>query len=338
MNSPRALFAAAAAIFTLTACDVPTEPPMFEPRWIVPVNETSLSVDELLPAGVTVSGEAFDVSVDPVSVVETLGDLCPDCLDSGGFAVEVPPFSGDFVSIQALPAEVLSAEVSGGSVEIEILNGFTFDPLDNGGSVTITIADDLTGEVLGEVVLEDPADDLPPNVPVARTLSVQPGSITGPIRATTSVDAQGGQTAEIDTSDLIEVTATVQSLLVSSVTVDVGSRTVTIDEQEIGLEDIEQDIAERIVEGSIILDIDNPFGVSLDGTIEIGSTSRSISITDASTSTVTLSYTGDELRSFIGQPNVLFSGSGVANGDSVTIRPGQVMLLEATLDFTILIG
>lgn len=338
MNSPRALFAAAATIFTLTACDVPTEPPMFEPRWIVPVDETSLSVDELLPASVAVSGDAFDVSVDPVSAVETLGDLCSGCAAADGMVAPVPPFNGSFVSTQGLPADVGSAEVSGGSIDIEILNGFGFDPLDNGGSVTITIADDLTGEVLGELVLEDPTDDLTPNIPELRSISVQPGSITGPIRATTTVDAPGGQTALIDVSDMIEVTATVQSLLVSSVTVDVGSRSVTLDEQQIGLEDIDAEIADRIIEGTIILDIDNPFGVSLEGTIEIGSISRSISITDASTSTVTLSYTGDELRSFIGQPNVLFSGSGVANGDAVTIRPGQVMLLDATLDFTILIG
>lgn len=338
MNSPRALFAAAAAILTLTACDVPTEPPMFEPRWIIPVEETSLSVDELLPANVAVSGDAFDVSVDPVSALETLGDLCPGCAAADGMVAPVPSFNGSFVSTQGLPADVDSAQVSGGSIDIEILNGFTFDPLDNGGSVTISIADDLTGEVLGELVLEDPTDDLQPNVPVFRSISVQPGSITGPIRATTTVDAPGGQSAFIDVSDEIQVTAIVQSLLVSSITVDVGSRSVTLDEQEVGLEDIDQEIADRIIEGSIILEIDNPFGVSLDGTIEIGTTSKSFSITGAGASTVTLNYTGDELRSFIGQPNVFFRGSGVANGASVTIAPAQVMLIEATLDFTILIG
>ncbi len=338
MNSPRALFAAAATIVTLSACDVPTEPPMFEPRWIIPVEETSLSVDELLPANVAVSGDAFDVSVDPVSALETLGDLCPGCAAADGMVAPVPAFNGSFVSTQGLPADVASAEVSGGSIDIEVLNGFTFDPLDNGGSVTISIADDVTGELLGQLVLEDPTDDLQPNVPVFRSISVQPGSITGPIRATTTVDAPGGQSAFIDVSDQIQVTSTVQSLLVSAVTIDVGNRSVTLDEQEVELEDIDQEVADRIIEGSIILDIDNPFGVSLDGTIEIGSTSKSLSITDAETSTVTLTYTGEELRSFIGQPSVFFRGSGVANGTAVTIAPGQVMLIEATLDFTILIG
>jgi hypothetical protein len=338
MNSPRALFATAAAILTLSACDVPTEPPMFEPRWIVPINETSLSVSELLPVGVAVSADAFDVSVDPVSTIETLGNLCPDCAAVDGMTEPVPPFNGSFASTQGLPADVGSAEVSGGSIDIEILNGFSFDPLDNGGSVTISIADDLTGQVLGELVLENPTDDLTPNVPVVRSMTIQAGFITGPIRATTTVDAPGGQEALIDVSDEIYVTATVQSLLVSSVTVDVGSRSVTLDEQEVGLQDIDQEVADRIIEGTIILDVDNPFGVGLEGTIEIGGTSKALSISSASTSTVTLSYTGDELRSFIGQPNVRFSGSGVANGDAVTIQPGQVMLLDATLDFTILIG
>jgi hypothetical protein len=51
-----------------------------------------------------------------------------------------------------------------------------------------------------------------------------------------------------------------------------------------------------------------------------------------------LTYTGDELRSFLGQPDVQFSGSGTVSGGSVTVSPSQRMTLKATLDFTIQIG
>ena len=338
MKSPRALFAVTAAAVALTACDVPTELPMFEPRWIIPADETSLSVDELLPSGVTNAGDVFDVAVDPVSASETLGNLCPACQPFDGMSAPVPDFQGSFVSTQSLPAEVESAEISGGTIDLAITNGFSFDPLENAGSsVTISVADHLTGEVLGEVVLDD-TDALTPGLTLFQSMAVQPGSVTGPLRATASVDVVGGQTATIDVTDVIDVTATVQSLLVASVTVDVGSRTVSIAPRTLELEDVPDDVVDRIVSGAVILDVTNPFAVSFDGTLDIGTTSKPLSITGGGPSTVTIEYTGAELRSFFEQAGVQLSGSGVADGTSVTIRPGQEMILDATIDFTLLIG
>ena len=40
----------------LSGCDVPTALPIFDVRWIIPVEETSISVVELLPTDVTVVG------------------------------------------------------------------------------------------------------------------------------------------------------------------------------------------------------------------------------------------------------------------------------------------
>ena len=76
MNPPRAVLAALAACVPLPGCEIPTDVPIVEQRWLIPVEETTLGVDELLPDGVAVSGNDFDVSVDPVSTSETLGALC----------------------------------------------------------------------------------------------------------------------------------------------------------------------------------------------------------------------------------------------------------------------
>lgn len=338
MNPPRAIFAVAAALTVATGCDVPTEPPIVEQRWMVPVDETTLSVDELLPDAVSTVGDAFDISIDPVAASATLGELCPECALVDGTTAPVPAFEEDFVETQALPTEVISAEVTGGSVDLSIINGFSFDPLENGGTMVVTIADDLSGDVLGEVTLDGATEPLPADTTVLRTIDLSPVTLTGPLRATVAVDAPGGQTAVIDVSDIIEVSADVTSLLVSSVTVDVGNQTVSFEDQAIDLEDIDADVTDRIVAGSIVLDVVNPFSVSVDGSVEIGSTSKTFSIAGSGPSTVTLDYTGDELRSFVGQPNVFFSGSGTANGTSVTIQPGQEMNIDATLDVTLEIG
>jgi len=52
----------------LSGCEYPTEAPIFDVRWVVPIEETSISVVDLLPAtgAVTVVGTNFDVAVDPV--------------------------------------------------------------------------------------------------------------------------------------------------------------------------------------------------------------------------------------------------------------------------------
>ena len=75
MNRFRMAPAAAAGCLLFAACEYPTGPPMLEHRWIIPIQETSMSVDELLPAGVVVSGNDFSVSMDPFATSQSLGAL-----------------------------------------------------------------------------------------------------------------------------------------------------------------------------------------------------------------------------------------------------------------------
>jgi hypothetical protein len=126
-------------------------------------------------------------------------------------------------------------------------------------------------------------------------------------------------------------------LLVSSATVDVMSQSVVLDPTTLE-QDIDSDIIDRIIQGTIILEVTNPFGVGLTGTIDIGPTSKPFTIPAAPTASVEISYTGAELRSFLALQNPILSGSGTADGTAITIAPGQEMTLEATLDFTIEIG
>jgi hypothetical protein len=339
MKSPRPLLSAAAAIAVLSGCDIPTGPPIIQQDWMVEMDETSLSGDELLPIAVTVAGDNFEVSVDPIGSTETLGNLCDACEALNETVAPVPAFAGDFTAIQALPNDVISVDLAGGSIDVAITNGFTFDPLENGGTIVITIADDATGAALGQVVLDGATGDmLIPGTTTERTLQLTSGSVTGGLRATTAVTVPGGQVAFIDTTDLVEVTATATSFLVSSVVVNVGNRAVSFDERDVDFEEIDADITDRIVEGSVILEVTNPFGVAIDGQIDIGTTSKSFSTDGSSSSSVSVTYTGNEIRSFIGQPNVTFSSSGTANGTAVTIQPGQEMAVRAKLAITIEFG
>ena len=339
MNPSRAVFAALAACVLLTGCEIPTDVPIVEQRWQIPVEETTLGVDELLPDGVTVSGNDFVVSVDPVSTSQTLGDLCGiACTLVNNLVVPVPAFGGSFASSQSLPDDVVSATISGGSIEVEITNGFAFDPLLNGGTITVDVTNGVGGASLGQITLDGATDVMAPDSTVTRTLTLVNGTLDGPLAATTTVNTVGGQVALVRVTDAISVAATANAILLSEVVVDVPSQAVTFDPVDVDVADIDSDVTDRIKQGTIILEVNNPFAVSFSGSVVIGPTSKSFSIAGSGPSTVELSYSGAELRSFLGQPDITFSGSGTATGVGVTITPDQELTIEATLDMTIEIG
>ena len=127
-----------AGLAILTGCDVPCEAPFLDQRWILPVDNSTISVTELLPSGVTVSGNNFAVSVGAFTTNKSLGDLCATCAALNGLTAPVPAFNGQLTLSQTLPANVQQATVVSGSALIAIQNAFAFDPLAGGGSLTHT--------------------------------------------------------------------------------------------------------------------------------------------------------------------------------------------------------
>ena len=339
MNPSRAVFATLAACALLPGCEIPTDLPIVEQRWQIPVEETTLGVDELLPDGVGVNGSDFNVSVDPVATRQTLGDLCGiACTLVNNQVVPVPTFGGSSTSSESLPADVVSATISGGSIEVEITNGFAFDPLLGGGTITVDVTNGVGGPSLGQITLDGATDILAPGSTSTSTLALVSGTLDGPLAATTTVNFVGGQTALVRVDDALSVAATANAILVSEVVVNVPSQTVTFDPVDVDVDDIDSDVTDRIEQGTIILEVNNPFAVSLLGNVVIGPTLKPFSIAGSGPSTVELAYSGDELRLFLGQPGITFSGSGTATGVAVTITPGQELTIEATLDVTIEIG
>jgi hypothetical protein len=336
MRPPRTVLATAAVAVLLVGCEIPTEAPILEQRWIIPLNETTLGVNELLPAGIVVSGGNFDVSIDPVTMSEDLGTLCASCVVLNGVTTTLPPFNGTFNSTSTLPSDVVSATIVSGSVEISIQNGLSFDPLENGGTLTITVTDGVGGAQLGQVVVS--GEPLAPGSTTIKTMAIAAANVGSTLDISAAMNAPGGQTVTINTSERATITATTTSLLVSSATVNVGSRSVNIQDVALDVAALDSVFTDRIVEGTIILDVVNPFGISVSGTVNIGPTSKSFSLGAGATSSVSISYTGAELRSFLGQSGVTFSGSGTATGGQVTVSPGQEMTIKATLDLTIEVG
>lgn len=334
-----------------TACDVPTELPEIETRWVVPTEETRFGVAELLPGDVTLNADssAFLVDFDPVLFAETLGTLCPPCAAADGFTVPKPAFIGTVSSTVDMPPEVSEIDLIGGQVLIDVFNGFNFDPIRPAsgvfGELRLTIRDDADGDVLGTLVVDGANQAFAVGATLMLAVPLQAASVQGSIEAEVVVDSPLGDDVQIDASSQISVTAAPSAVEVGSVVIDVASRAVTLDPVELGVEDVDESLTDRIIVGDFILDVVNPFGISADFQITIDGPTiapiqKSASIGPEPESTVRLSFTGEELRSFLGQPQVVLAGDAVVDpgASEITVLPGQELILSAAIDLVLRIG
>lgn len=331
----------------LSACEFPTVSPLIEQRWIVPIEETTISVDELLPEGVSVSGGNFEVDVDELSLNESLGSLCAACAALNLTTAPKPAFNSTFTVTQELPADVELVVISSGSIAVSVTHNLGFDliqpPGGEVGSLTIVVRNGIGGPSIGTIVVDGTTETFASGATLNVTIDLDPATIGGTIELEVTIDSPAGGTAAIhwvpiNTSNVLTATGEISSLLVSSATVNIDGQEVEFDPVEVGLDDLDSEMIARIQRGTLILDIENPFGVAVTGTIAIGPTSKSFTITGGTTSSTSISYTAEELQSFLGQAGIVFSGSGITTGGSIRVEPGQELSIEVTLDFTILIG
>jgi hypothetical protein len=319
-------------------CEIPTEAPIIDQRWILPFDEVTLDQDELLPPSVTIAGDFYDVNVTDASASETLANLCPSCAALDGLTVPAPAFQGTFASTDALPADVFEATVASGSIDVTLTNGLSFDPIAGGGSLTVTVSGASGGPVLGTLSFDGTVDTFAPGSVTMRTMTLSSGTIDGAIETTVEVDSPGGQVATIDVSDQVQVTAVTTSLLVSSVTVDVVGRSASLSETDLNINDLNDGIIDAIQSGSVVLDVTNPFGVSLTGSLTIGTVTKDLLVPVDATSNVEIAYTGDELRQILGEPDVTFAGNGVLAGGPAVVAPSAMLSIDPTIDLIIRIG
>ena len=322
-----------------SGCDIPTEGPIIEQRWVLPLEEVGLDQSQLLPPDVTIAGSLYDVTVAPVVATESLGNVCPPCAALDGLMVPTPAYQGSIVSIDNLPTDVVSADVVSGSVDITITNGFTFDPIAGGGSLTITVAGASGGPVLGTLFLAGPTVALPPfSPPTMHTLLLTDGTVTGAIETTVVIDHTGGQDVPWGASEVIRVDGDVTSLLLDQVTVAVDGLSASFSEEQLDVANLDEGLIDEIQSGSVLLDITNPFGVTWTGSIAFGAIIKDVDIPADPTSSRAITFTGIELQSILRQDNATFSGTGTLGGGPAVVTPTAEIIIDPTIDLITEIG
>lgn len=335
MRPPRIWMLAGACLLG-TACDLPTEPPVFAQRWVLPLQVVTLDQTEFLPAEVSIDGSVYDVTVGDAAASADLADVCSTC-DYGATAT-TPPFQDSFLSSVGLPTDLVSVDVVGGSVEVTLTNDFSFDPLYGGGTLTVTVTGASSGPTLGTLVLDGATESLAPGSVTIRTVQLGSGTVVGGIEATVQIDHPGGAPTTLDLTQALSISAVTEAFLVGSATVVVDGRTVSLTEESLDVENLDTSVTDGIQSGTVTLDVTNPYGVTFDGTITVGTITKDVSIDAAATSVVEIAFTGDELRSFLGQPSVTLSGSGTIAGGPAVVTPLADLSIDTTIDLLVEFG
>jgi hypothetical protein len=340
----------------LGACDIPTSAPKIESRFVFPSDSVSLSVNSLLPANqVTAAGANFQLTVPaPAPFARTLGQMCGvTCTALNGASVPKPAFSDSFAIVVAMPAEVTSAVIVSGAVNVVIANNLGFDVLQPAGSVstgTMVITARNGTTVLGSATVLAP---FPNGTQKTVSVPIAAGTVTGPINISVAFSSPAGTTpVVINTNNSIAVTVTPAPILISSATVQVANKAVTASSSTLGLGSIDKGIADRVLSGAFLLTITNPFGVS--GTMTMSITcaptnndpenpctispaiTRPVQISASPTSTTRVEFSGEDLKKILGHDvNVVLSGTVSGTNNSVTVQPGQVLGIKTKVDVII---
>ena len=333
-----------------SACEYPTSAPIVETRWAAPIESTRFGVGDLLPGDVTIAPDssAFIVDFDPVSFGTSLGAICPPCAFANGATVPKPAFSDNFGSTVSFPPEVTSVTILDGSVLVQITNGLNFDPINPGGatgSFSIELRDGADGDLVASAFVDGATTPFPPGTTLDVVLPFQPVVLDGALEADIAVDSPLGDPITIDSSLSISVTATVDQVRVSEVAIDVSAESVTLDPVSLDLDEIGEEIQDRVESGALVLDVVNPFGVGADFQISVdgptmATLQKSVSVTGAATEELRIEFTQDEIRSVLGETSVSLTGGSTVDPAAriVRVQPGEELVLDALLDFVVRVG
>jgi hypothetical protein len=331
------------------ACDIPTESPQWDTQWTVPADSARIDVSELLPAsvGITPDGTAFSITVPPVTFSQSLGDMCPSCPPAA--VAPKPAFQTSFQDVTNLPADVSSVTTRTASATVSLDNGFSFDPIRPGGSETgelrLEVRDgDASGPIVAELTIDGATDSIPPGSTYIATMDLDAKTFGSVLTAVVFLDSPSGSTVVLTSSDEFSVDVSPSEVLVDEAVVALVDQAVDIDPVSLDADDIPDEIIDRLEGGALILEVDNPFDVEANLDLQISgpgfpAIQKGVAV-GMGASEEMVELTAAELRSFLGQPNVSFEGSGAASAPSGTtaVRADQVLRFQALIQLTVRVG
>lgn len=345
-TAPRAL-ALAAATLALAACDLPTAVPQVDQRWIVPPQTTTIAVASLLPAGVRIlpDSSAFTIDLTPAAVSRPLSADCAQCAAANGTRVPKPAFTATASVGTPVPADIASATLAGGTLDLAVTNNYTFDPLRPSatarGYLVVTVTNGSV--LLGRDSVDGAAVALAPGATLLRSIPLA-GAVSGsaPVTVTATISSPAGDSVTMDASRTLVARGTPNNLRVPTASVNVVNRAV-LSTSTSDLSGVDATVTSHLTGGALLLDIVNPFNVG--GTLAvvfsgpgISPISKTVALAPGTTHpSIVLSQ--DELRALFGHV-VTVQISGPVNGTAgaIAITPKQAVVVTSRLDVSLHTG
>lgn len=333
----------------MVGCDLPTTLPEWESTWEIPGDSVRMEMSGLLPAGITEEGDSTFVVSPPSFVVRAaLSDLCPPCAALGGIVLPKPAITASFQDQGDLPDDVLGVTLRSGSVDFLVTNGLGFDPMRPGGPATgslrLLLRSDPDGRVLADTLLPGSTHALPPGGSLLVTLPLLPGEVGSRVVGQVTLNSPAGNPAPIRGRDSFQVEVIPGVLRVSEARVDGRGRALDPTSVELGAEEIEGSVLDRMKGGRLRLNIDNPFGVGAELTVRLEApgeqpVQRALQVAPGG-GVVMLDYSGAELRRFLGREGARWTVGGVVDPEAgpVTMRPGAAAVVRGSFLLTLTLG
>ncbi|MEX2179151.1 MAG: hypothetical protein WD801_10605 [Gemmatimonadaceae bacterium] len=349
------------AAIGVAACDVyefgNNPAPRFEQTWNLPAPSMSISVAELLPTTGEVTilpdSSAFELSVGGASISRVVGNDCAACVALNGTNAPKPAFVLNAGNSTPLPTDVVSAAIVGGQVDVQLTNNMSFDPLfvrTNPGPQTqgfMLIVVRSGSVVLGRDSVNGATTPFPPGTPLNRTILFTTGTVTASITVDVTMDSPlGDHDVPINSNGTLDASATVPTLTVASVGLNVPNRTMQSESDSLDLGGL-GDISDNVVSGTLEMTITNPFAVT--GAVNVRfayGPGPSDAVTEtfmlptgaAQVRTVTLD-SADMSNLFGAEEKVAFEiGGAVTSAAPITVTPTMAISMSNRLILTIRTG
>ncbi|MGH7591085.1 MAG: hypothetical protein ACREL2_06565, partial [Gemmatimonadales bacterium] len=214
------------------------------------------------------------------------------------------------------------------------------------GSI-VTVVRDSAGTVIAQDSIDGGTLSFPSGTSLIRAIPLGSNPIGGWVSVVATVNVPQGDPATIDTSNAFQVTTLTDTVSLAGVTVQLSNQNIQSDSVSVDWSGIDSSTASKMQGAALQLTLHNPFTASGTDSIffrqggldviapkvmvfPLGVTTQSIPISQADIQTLT--NTGKSTIQVVG------TVSGTGPGQSVTVTPDQVAIVQAHMLVTILVG
>lgn len=344
------------AVFGLAACDIAefaSNPmPRFEQTWNVPAPSTAVSVASLLPDDNSVTilpdSSAFAVTVSGTNITRRVGNDCAQCETLHGTNAFKPAFILNAGNSTGLPADVVAAAVLSGSINVQLTNNMSFDPLfvrtapaSQQGYMLIVVRSGSL--VLGRDSVNGATTTFAPGTQMTRNIALTTGTITGNITVDVTIDSPSGDHNEfINANGTLNATATVPTLNVASVSLNVPNQSLDSEPDSIDMGDL--DFGE-VVSGALEMTISNPFAVTgtlgmrfAYGSLPSEAITEEVTFPTSGSGVATISLNEQEMDLLIGKTVEITVTGNVSSAGPITVTPRQAITIDNRMILVIRTG